>query len=80
MDKLKESKKKFHILSEKAFIACPNCLQRVYGISKAQAEAMLKEHQRSKLCKQIASALKQDRNARKDSRPASVEPKNSETA
>lgn len=67
----KKDKKKFHTHSEKAFIVCPACLQKVYGISQAQAEAMLKEHQRSKICKQIALALKQDRTARKDSEPAS---------
>ena len=86
MDKPIEDKKekiaeqKFHIHSKKAFVVCPACLQNIYGISEAQAKAMLKEHQRSKICKQIALALKQDRNARKDSKPASVEPKNAETA
>ena len=72
MDKPQEDKKKkdkFHKNSEKAFITCPACLQKVYGISEAQAKAMCNEHKRSAICKKIALALKQDRATRKDSKP-----------
>ena len=72
-DDKKTKRKWYPRKSEKASVICPDCLQDIWGISEKQAKAMLKEHQKSKLCKQIATALKKDRTARKDSKPASVE-------
>ena len=49
--------KQYH-KSEKVCIKCPECNQEICGISEAHAEAMLKEHKRSKSHKLIVTTLK----------------------
>jgi len=50
-------KKKYHINSENVYLICPKCKQKVCGISQVHAEAVMKEHQKSLLCRKITHAL-----------------------
>jgi hypothetical protein len=56
-------KKQYH-KSEKVLIVCPECYREVWGISKKQTIAVMREHKRSTLHKKIAHALKQDKATR----------------
>lgn len=54
-----ESNGQYH-KSKKVCLKCPGCHKKICGISKSQAEAMLKEHARSTVHKEIIEALKKE--------------------